>query len=205
MPSAAAAAAQIEFFFDYGSPYSYLADALLPVLARRCGAEIVHRPFLLGGVFKDTGNKSPAAERVAPKAAYGMQVMRRTAAACGAEFRRNPHFPINTLMAMRLCIAAQQSDVFADFHAAVYPAFWARGLDMGDADVFARVLGRAGLDAAALSARAQSAEVKAKLRANTEEAVARGAFGAPTFFAGGEMYFGCDHLPFLERALRGAN
>jgi 2-hydroxychromene-2-carboxylate isomerase len=114
----------------------------------------------------------------------------------------NPHFPINTLALMRTAVAAQQEGVFTPFHAAVYPAFWAKGENLGSAEVLAAVLADAGLDAAALARRAETGAVKEELRATTEEAVARGAFGAPSIFFAGELYFGVDHLLFfLDRAL----
>jgi 2-hydroxychromene-2-carboxylate isomerase len=91
--------------------------------------------------------------------------------------------------------------VFDAFHAHVYPAFWAEGMNLGDRDVLARILSEAGLDAAALFEGAQQPDVKAELRATTEEAVARGAFGAPTFFVGDELFFGSDHLRFAARGL----
>jgi len=193
--------ASIEFFFDYGSPYSYLADAVLPDLARRHAAELVYRPMLLGGVFKATGNQSPMYESVAAKRAYGGVAMRRTAALCGVAVPHNPHFPINTLALMRTAVAAQQAGVFAPFHAAVYPAFWVEGRNLGSAEVLAEVLADAKLDAGALAKGAETGPVKDALRATTEEAIARGAFGAPSIFFAGELYFGVDHLPFLERAL----
>jgi len=196
--------ASIEFFFDYGSPYSYLADAVLPDLARRHAAELVYRPMLLGGVFKATGNQSPMYESVAAKRAYGGVAMRRTAALCGVAVPHNPHFPINTLALMRTAVAAQHAGVFAPFHAAVYPAFWVEGRNLGSAEVLAEVLAAAGLDAAGLAKGAETGPVKDALRTTTEEAVARGAFGAPSIFFAGELYFGVDHLPFLERALEGA-
>lgn len=194
-------ARSVEFFFDYGSPYSYLANALLPSVAARHRAELVFRPMLLGGVFKAIGNQSPAAEPVAAKRAYGGKMLRRTAAHFGIPIESNPHFPINTLGLMRRAVAAQRTGDFAVFHQAVYPAFWVAGRDLGDPSVIAEVLTNAGLDAAKLADLATGDAAKAALRANTEEAVARGAFGAPTFFFGDEMFFGVDHLPHLERAL----
>jgi 2-hydroxychromene-2-carboxylate isomerase len=191
----------IEFFFDYGSPYSYIANALLPELARRHGAALAYRPMLLGGVFKATGNQSPIYEPVAPKRAYGMLTLRRSAAMHGVAFEHNPHFPINTLALMRTAVAAQHESVFGAFHAAIYPAMWAKGLDLGDASVLADVLSAAGLDADAIEERARSGAVKEELRATTEEAVARGVFGAPAIFFDGQLYFGVDHLPFLDHAL----
>ena len=192
----------VEFFFDYGSPYSYLANAVLPDLARRSAAELIYRPMLLGGVFKATGNQSPMMEPVAAKRAYGGRALQRTAAFHGVPFAGNPHFPINTLALMRMAVAAQHAGVFERFHDAIYPAFWVKGQDLGDAAVVAEVVSAAGLDAAQLAEQANRSAVKEELRVSTEEAVARGAFGAPSIFFGGELYFGVDHLPFLERALR---
>ena len=192
---------RIEFFFDYGSPYSYLANAQLPALAERHGAVLVYRPFLLGGVFKSTGNQSPATQSVDAKRAYGGATLKRWVARYGVSFAPNPHFPINTLPLMRLCIAAQKEGVFEEFHRTVYPAFWAEGRNLGDPDVIARVLAAGGVDAPKLVERSAQDDVKAELRANTDEAVSRGAFGAPTCFLGDEMFFGADHLTFLEEAL----
>jgi 2-hydroxychromene-2-carboxylate isomerase len=195
------ASRSIEFFFDYGSPYSFLANAVLPDLARRHAAELIYRPMLLGAVFKATGNQSPALEPVAAKRAYGALALRRTAAYYGVSIAMNPHFPINTLALMRTAVAAQHAGSFERFHAAVYPAFWEKGLALGDPAVVADLISSAGLDAEQLAAQANSGAVKEELRTTTEEAIARGAFGAPAIFFGGELYFGVDHLPFLERAL----
>jgi len=197
---------RLEFFFDYGSPYSYLADSRLPALAERTGAELTYRPMLLGGVFKATGNQSPAVQPCEAKRAYGFLELRRWVAHLGVPFEGNPHFPINTLLLMRTAVAAQRAGVFEPFHRAVYPAFWAEGENLGEPEVVGRVVEKAGLDARALLEAAGSPDVKAELRAATEEAVARGAFGAPTFFVGDEMFFGNDRLDFVERSLapRGA-
>jgi 2-hydroxychromene-2-carboxylate isomerase len=194
-------ARRLEFFFDYGSPYSYLADTQLPALVGRTGAELRYRPMLLGGVYKATGNRSPAAEPVENKRRYGGLELERWVAFYGVPFRRNPHFPIDTLRLMRAAVAAQRDGWFDRFHRAVYPAFWVEASDLGDPAVVAGVLERAGLDAKRIQALAEDAGVKAELRATTEEAVERGAFGAPTFFVGDEMFFGADRLPFVERAL----
>ncbi len=194
-------ARRLEFFFDYGSPYSYLADAQLGALAARSGATIAYQPMLLGGVYKATGNQSPMQHPVEAKRLYGAVEMRRWVAHYGVPFQSNPFFPIDTLPIMRACVAALREGVFEPFHRAVYPAFWSQGLNLGDADVFAGVLARAGLDAKRLRERAAEPEVKAELRATTELAVRRGVFGAPTFFVGDEMFFGADQLPFVERAV----
>jgi 2-hydroxychromene-2-carboxylate isomerase len=192
---------RLEFFFDYGSPYSYLADTQLGTLAARTGAAIVYQPMLLGGVYKATGNQSPLQHPVEAKRRYGALELRRWVAHYGVPFRSNPFFPIDTLPIMRTCVAALREGVFEPFHRAVYPAFWAEGLNLGDADVFAGVLAQAGLDAKRLRERAAEPELKAELRATTELAVRRGVFGAPTFFVADEMFFGADRLPFVEQAL----
>ncbi len=196
-------AARLEFFFDYGSPYSYLADTQLPALAARTGAELLYRPMLLGGVFKATGNRSPALEPVENKRRYGTLELRRWVAHYGVPFRGNPFFPIDTLRLMRTAVAAQRERVFERLHRVVFPAFWAQERNLGDPDVLREVLEGAGLDAKRLAARAEDPEIKAELRATTEEAVARGAFGAPSFYVGDQLFFGNDRLPFVERALRG--
>ena len=199
----------LEFFFDYGSPYSYVASHRVAEIAKRSSIDLVYRPMLLGGVFKATGNQSPAFESVAAKRAYGGAALRRVAKSFGVSFEGNPHFPINTLNLMRTAVAAQHEGVFGTFHHVVFPAFWNQGQNLGDASILAKLLDGAGLDATRLAELASGDEAKGALRANTEEAVARGAFGAPTFFlsekgtpaADAEMYFGTDHLQFLEQAL----
>jgi 2-hydroxychromene-2-carboxylate isomerase len=197
--------AKIEFFFDYGSPYSFLANGVIPGIAEAKGATLVYRPILLGGVFKATGNKSPMMETVEAKRNYGGGAMRRTSELHGVPISGNPHFPINTIGIMRLAVAAQREGVFNTYHEAIYPSFWQRGLDLGDPKVQGDVVRDAGLDADKLLARAADDDVKAELRATIDEAVSRGAFGAPTFFVGDEMFFGVDHLPFLIRALEGSS
>jgi 2-hydroxychromene-2-carboxylate isomerase len=193
--------AQIEFFFDYGSPYSFLANGVIPKIAEKYGATLEYRPMLLGGVFKATGNQSPMMETVEAKRNYGGGALRRTSELHNVPISGNSHFPINTIGIMRLAVAAQREGVFDAYHAAMYPSFWQQGLDLGDPVVQGDVIRAAGLDAAKLLARASDDDVKGELRATTEEAVSRGAFGAPTFFVNGEMFFGVDHLPYLVRAL----
>ncbi len=194
-------AAELEFFFDYGSPYSYLADTRLPELSTRTGCIVRYRPMLLGGVFKATGNRSPFFEPVEAKREYGAVELRRWIAHYGVPLQMSPAFPINTLPLMRLAHAAQRAGVFPAFHAAVYPAFWAEGQDLGDLDVITSVLRGANLDAEALGASAAESTTKQSLRDTTDEAIERGVFGAPTFFVGNEMFFGNDRLAMVELAL----
>jgi len=190
----------VEFYFDFGSPYSYLAYKALPAIAAARGAQIVWRPMLLGGVFKATGNHSPA--EIPAKSRWMQQDMQRWAARYGAAFRFNPHFPINTLVLMRGAVGMQLRG--ADFHAytaAVFHAMWGEPRNLGDPAELAAVLRQAGLDADAFAALANDEAVKAQLKKQTEEAVARGVFGAPTFFVGDEMFWGQDRLDFVAAAL----
>ncbi len=193
----------VEFFYDYGSPYSYIANSQLPGLCQRTGCRIEYRPMLLGGVFKATGNRSPAEEPVEAKRLYFGSETRRWVAHYGLAFRNNPHFPVNTLLLMRHAHAAVRCQVFERFHAAAFAGLWEREKDLSDPAVLAEELEAAGLDAGRLAEAAADAEVKGALRETTEEAVERGVFGAPSFFVDGELYFGNDRLDFVERALVG--
>jgi 2-hydroxychromene-2-carboxylate isomerase len=192
----------IEFFFDYGSPTAYLAYTQLPGIAQRTGATIVYRPMLLGGVFKATGNHSPAT--IPAKGAWINTDLARFAARYGVPYVRNPHFPINTLNLMRGAIAAGSEGRLVPYSDAIYRAMWADKRNMEDPIVIGGVLRDAGFDPAAMMAAIGTAEVKDRLRHNTEEAVARGVFGAPTCFVGDAMFFGQDRLDFVEEELRKA-
>ena len=191
---------RLEFFYDYVSPFSYLADTQLPALAERTGAALVYRPFFLGGVMQATGNRPPAT--LPARAAYLPTDIARFARRYGVPMVFNPNFPINTLHAMRGALAAQEQGAFPAYHAALFRATWVEARNLGDAAELRDVVAKAGLDAEALVARAGADEIKERLKANTAEAVERGAFGAPTFFVGDEMFFGNDRLDFVEEALR---
>jgi 2-hydroxychromene-2-carboxylate isomerase/ADP-ribose pyrophosphatase YjhB (NUDIX family) len=200
-PAPRASRATIEFFFDVASPWTYLCAMQVGAAARRAGADLVWRPFLLGGVFKLTGNPPPVI--VPAKRQWQALDLARAARRIGVPFRRNPHFPINTLTLMRGAVAAAELGCFDAYVAAVFQAMWADGADMGDPAVAAAVVAAAGLDAAAIFALAGTPMAKERLKANTAEAVARGAFGSPTLFVGSEMFFGQDRLGDLEAAAAG--
>lgn len=191
----------VEFFFDLGSPASYLAWTQLPRLRAEHGAEVALRPMLLGGVFQATGNSSPAT--VPAKARYTFMDFQRYAARYGVTLRFSEHFPINTLTLMRAAVGvqSQQPERFEDWLRAMFTALWVDGRNLGDPQVVAQVLTEAGFEPAAFAAMVADPQVKAALKATTEEAVARGVFGAPTFFVGGDMFFGQDRLLFVEEAL----
>jgi 2-hydroxychromene-2-carboxylate isomerase len=192
---------QVEFFFDVGSPYSYLAYHQLPKIAQAKGAEIVWRPMLLGGVFQATGNSSPAT--VPAKGQYSNIDLQRWAKHFGVPIQQNPHFPINTLQLMRGAVGMQlRSD--AEFHrylAAIFSAMFEHPRNLGDLQELAAVLEAAGISPALMLELVQDDHVKQTLRKTTEEAVARGVFGAPTFFVGDAMFWGQDRLHFVEATL----
>lgn len=191
----------VEFFFDLGSPAAYLAFRRLPAICEAADATLHWRPMLLGGVFQATGNQSPV--NIPAKGRYLFADLQRFARRHDIPFRQNPHFPINTLTLMRMATGLQlrEPQRFLPYVEAVYRAIWADGLDMNDPAVVAGVLRQAGFDPDALLALAGDGQVKQRLKDDTQEAVARGVFGAPTFFVDGEMYWGQDRLDFVKEAL----
>ena len=194
----------IDFIFDFASLNAYLAYRALPAVAVRTGATVNLIPVLLGGVFKATGNQAPftAFGGIKGKLDYEMLEIRRFIAAHGlVEFQMNPHFPVNSLTAMRGLSACAPGGEFDAYVAAVAAGFWERGLQMGDPAVLASVLTDAGLDAERLLTLAQTDAVKARLADNTAAAVERGAFGSPTFYVGDEMFFGKERLGQIEAML----
>jgi 2-hydroxychromene-2-carboxylate isomerase len=191
----------VEFFFDVGSPAAYLAWTQLPQICHEAGALVDYKPMLLGGVFQATGNHSPTT--VAAKGRYMMADLSRFAARYGVVFEENPFFPINTLTLMRVATGLQMSqpERLLPFVDAVYRAIWVDRKNMNDPQLVGEVLQAAGFDPAAMLALAAEPAVKERLKAVTGEAVARGVFGAPTFFVHGQMHWGQDRLDFVKQAL----
>ena len=191
----------IEFYFDFGSPAAYLAATQLPHIAADTGAALVWKPMLLGGVFQATGNHSPA--DIKPKGPYMNADLKRFARRYGVPFVHNPHFPINTLLLMRGAtgVQTQQPDRFAAYVDAVFQAVWVDGKNMNDPATVGAVLQAAGFDATELMALANAQPTKDQLKTATQDAVARGVFGAPTMFVGDEMFWGQDRLDFVREAL----
>ena len=192
----------VEFWFDVGSPASYLAWTQLPSICSDAGAVLSYKPMLLGGVFQATGNHSPAT--VPAKGKYMFEDLALFAKRYGVPLQNNPHFPVNTLMLMRGAtgLQATQSDQFLPYLDAVFKAMWVDALDMNDPAVVGKVLHKAGFDPHALLALTQDAQVKEQLKTATAEAVSRGIFGAPTMFVGSQMFWGQDRLDFVKEALQ---
>ena len=179
----------IEFFFDVGSPYSYFAATRIDAIGHRAGLPVRWRPFLLGGVFRSVGNHPPA--MLPARAPYLFKDLQRWADHHEEPFAFPSTFPMNTLLAMRALTAVPEAGR-AEAALALFRAYWADNQDLTRPEVIARMLGEAPVVAAV------SPDIKAQLRATTDEAVERGAFGAPTVFIGEEMFFGNDRLHFVE-------
>ncbi|MFZ4969067.1 2-hydroxychromene-2-carboxylate isomerase [Pseudomonas gingeri] len=191
----------VEFYFDLGSPASYLAYTQLPHLCAQAGAELIYQPMLLGGVFKATGNASPA--EIPAKGRYMIEDLTRYARRYDVPFRFNPHFPINTLLLMRATTGVQlrQPERFVDFVDILYRALWVEGRNLNDPAIVAQLLVENAFDPQRILALSADEEVKAALKTKTEEALRRGVFGAPSLFVGDRLFFGQDRLDFVREAL----
>jgi 2-hydroxychromene-2-carboxylate isomerase len=190
-----------EFIYDVASPNAYLAWKTLPALEQRCGVSFTAIPVLLGGILKATGNQPPmvAFAGCPPKMDYMRREMMRYINRHGlTRFQMNPHFPVNTLLAMRGAVAADNMGVGPAYRAATMQAMWEDGKDLSDPETLHTVLTEAGLDAQAILEGAQDTVMKDTLKQNTEDAIARGVFSAPSFFVGDELFFGKDHMRDME-------
>jgi 2-hydroxychromene-2-carboxylate isomerase len=196
--------AKVEFMFDFGSPNAYLAALVIPDVERRTGVKFEYVPVLLGGVYKLTGNSSPAdhLRGIKNKPEFQELEMQRFMRRHNiTKFRKNPFFPVNTLQLMRGAVAAQFEGVFEPYFRAAYHHMWEEPKKMDDPEVAREALISAGIDFDRLFARVQQPDVKNRLLELTQDAVNRGAFGSPTFFVGNEMFFGKDQLRDVEEAI----
>src|SRR6058998_617432 len=195
---------KVEFHFDFGSPNAYLSHVVIPEIERRTGVEVEYVPILLGGVFKLTNNRSPAESMagIKNKPEYERLEMERFIRRHGiTRFRMNPFFPVNTLTLMRGAVAALSLGVFDRYVDEMFRHMWADPKKMDDPSVLRVALEKSGLDGDRLLELVQTREIKDELIANTERSVERGAFGAPTFFVGDEIFFGKDRLRDVEERI----
>lgn len=192
---------KVEFFFDFGSPTTYLAWTQLPDICEATDSTLVYRPMLLGGVFQATGNSSPVT--VPAKGQYTITDLKRHAQMYGVPLVPNRFFPINTLMLMRAAVGMQlyHPERFDDFLKTIFISLWVKGENLGDPQVLQEALSAGGFNPAEITELVSKKEVKDQLILNTDEAIKRGAFGAPTFYVGEEMFFGQDRLHFVAKAL----
>ncbi|MNP17570.1 2-hydroxychromene-2-carboxylate isomerase [compost metagenome] len=191
----------MEFYFDLGSPATYLAYTQLPKICAQTDTRLIYIPLLLGGVFKATGNASPAT--VPAKGRYMFEDLDRYAKRYGVPLKFNPHFPINTLMLMRAVTGMQlrHPERFAAFIDCLFKAIWVEGRSLDEPATVAAVLSENAFDPQEVLALTADEEVKALLKDNTEKAVQRGVFGAPSMFVDNQLYFGQDRLDFVLEAL----
>ncbi len=195
---------KVEFHFDFGSPNAYLAELVLPQIEQRTGVKFDYVPVLLGGVYKATGNMSPfdSLRGIKNKPEYQALETRRFIRRHDiTTFNTNPFFPVNTLMLMRGAVAAGFEGMFEPYFRAAYHHMWEAPKKMDDVAIFRDAFLSSGIDIDRLIARAGQDDVKQRLIDNTGRAVARGAFGSPTFFVGDEMFFGKDRLREVEESI----
>jgi 2-hydroxychromene-2-carboxylate isomerase len=191
----------VRFLFDYISSNAYLAWAELPKLAARHGWAVEPVPVLFAGLLEAHGQLGPA--EVRPKAYWMFRNNLRKAALLGLPLRPPRFHPFNPLLALRVSSLPLPADPRAALITALFEAVWARELHVSEPAVVAAVADELGLPGAALVEQAQAPEAKSLLRSRTDEAIAAGVFGVPTFLAGGELFWGYDDLPWLERFLAG--
>ena len=190
----------IYFYFDFGSPASYLAWTQLPRISNENNAKLNMIPMLLGGVFKLTGNSAPGS--VPAKGKWMNNDLQRYAKMYGVQFVRNDYFPINTLNLMRGALAAIELNIFEKYVEHIYKGIWTLNLNLGDIEVLKNYLEECKINSDEIIDLCQKDEIKQKLIVNTEEAVSKGVFGAPSIFVDNEMYFGQDRLFWVEKALK---
>jgi 2-hydroxychromene-2-carboxylate isomerase len=195
---------KVEFHFDFGSPNAYFAHKVIPAIEQRTGARFAYVPILLGGVFKLTNNQPPMVQfkDVKGKWAYQrLEIERFVRKHRLTAFKINPHFPVNTVQIMRGALVADRDGRLMPYVEAVFRHMWEEGRKMDDPEVIRPALDASGFDGAAILAGTQEQAIKDKLLRNTEDSVARGTFGAPTFFVGDEMFFGKDKLTDVEEEI----
>jgi 2-hydroxychromene-2-carboxylate isomerase len=195
---------RLEFFFDCSSPWTYLAFTRIHDVIKRTRADAVWKPILVGGVFNEV-NQDVYERRAKPdprKARYYAKDLEDWARFAGIEIGRPPVFPVNSVKAMRAALVALDDGKLVPYATAVFQAYWGELEDISQPEVLKPIFARAGYDPDELLKRIGEPQLKARLKANTDELIARGGFGSPTMFIDGEdMYFGNDRLPLVEAAL----
>jgi 2-hydroxychromene-2-carboxylate isomerase len=189
---------EIDFFYEFASSYSYITALRIAPVAKAAGVTVRWRPFLLGPIFKAQGWDTSPFNLYPAKGRYMVRDCERQCANLGVPFRLPEPFPQNTLLAARVALVGLEEGWGEDFSRAIYRAEFAEGCNIGDPAAVAQIVGALGHDSKAALARAQSDEIKGRLRAETEEAQRLGIFGAPNFIARGELFWGNDRL---EQAL----
>jgi len=191
----------LRFYFDYISPYAYLAWTQMPALAARHGRTLEPVPVLFAGLLNALGTKGPA--EVPPKRLYVFKNVFRLAHGLSVPVAPPPAHPFNPLLALRVTEAVTEMEARAKVVSALFAATWGGGQGVEGTERVGALLSSLGLDAAALLEAAHSAEIKARVRGNTEALLAAGGFGVPSCVVEGELFWGVDSLGHLEQFLRG--
>lgn len=196
--------ARLEFFFDCSSPWTYLAFTRIHDIVARTGASVAWRPILVGGVFNAV-NRDVYERRANPdprKASYSGKDLQDWARLAGIRIGKPEPFPVNAVLEMRCCLAADEKGRLIPFAKSAFEAYWGDLKDVSRPEVVAEVCRAADLNPDEILTRASAQDIKDRLRKNTEEVIARGGFGSPTMFVNrDDMYFGNDRLPLVEAAL----
>lgn len=197
-------ARQLDFYFDCSSPWTYLAFHAIQPLAHQAGAGIAWKPILVGGVFNAV-NQTVYESRARPnplKQAYMLKDMQDWARLYGLAIRFPPTvFPVNSVKCMRGAFVALDEDKLVPYATAAFEAYWGDDRDLSREEVLADIAVKAGIERQRFFAGIETDSCKARLRANTDELIARGGFGSPTIFVGNDMFFGNDRMPLIRAAL----
>jgi 2-hydroxychromene-2-carboxylate isomerase len=192
---------RVEFYYDLGSPYSYLASTQIERICEEYDAELEWKPFLLGGILKETGNRAPL--EVPNKRAYMVKDLANWAKRYGVQLNFPNLFPLNSVKPMRGALAAKEKGKIRDYTHNLFRLYWIEGRDLSQDEILKNAVSEIGMDANWFLQRIGEQDIKDKLRDETAEAVKRGAFGAPTFYVDEKMFWGNDRLIFVEECLRG--
>lgn len=193
----------VEFYFDFGSPYSYLAYHQLQKIALDTGATIIYRPVIIGAIFKATHNQSPI--MIPAKARYLMKDLMDWAKYWHIPTTMNPYFPINTFNLMRAAIGYQQHDAkqFERFIALIFKAMFEQPANLNDENVIKELLTEHDFSFEHYQQLIQDEKVKEHAKQLTQHSIEKGLFGVPAFFVDGEMFWGQDRLHFVKDRLTG--
>ena len=194
----------VDFIFDFASPNTYLVHKIFPEIEKRTNSKLNYIPCLLGGIFKQTNNQAPmnAFADVLGKNAYeNLELIRFIEEHKIITFKKNPYFPVNTLILMRGAIVAQNEGNLKNYIEAGFHHMWESPKNMGDPEIYLQAMSNSGFDGLDLLEKMQSKEVKEKLISNTNKAVKKGTFGMPTFFVGDKIFYGKERLAQIEKIL----
>ncbi len=192
---------KVEFYYDFSSPYTYIASRRIEKICEDNDAALEWKPFLLGGVFNEIG--SIPAVQIDNKFSYLRRDFEESAIFYGADFKFPDIFPLNSVRSMRGAFAAQEKGKLVEYTHEMFRLYWTQGVDLSKAEILGEAVGKIGIDAQWFVNRIAEQEIKDKLRDETNIAIERGVFGAPTMFVDDKMFWGNDRLDFLDRYLKG--